>query len=348
MAAVAHERWVAACIGLDGPDSIRVERWPREPLGAGELRLRLAACGVNFPDLLMTRDKYQLRLSPPFVAGMEAAGVVEEVGPGVAGFAPGERVVAHRRHGLFASEAVVPAADVSPAPERFSMQESACYRLAALTAWHALVDRARLQAGESVLVLGAGGGVGLAAVEVAALMGARVIAAASSQPKLAAAASRGATALVHYGEGELVDRVRAVAPGGVDVIVDPVGGDLFEQALRLPAWNGRIVIVGFASGRIGTVPANLPLIKGYAVLGVRAGEATRRNPALGERAQRQLAAWTANGHLRPLVSRSYPLSQAADALRALEQRAALGRIVLLPPATDDPAASAPGASATAT
>jgi NADPH:quinone reductase len=330
----ARQRWVAACIGLDGPDSIRLERWPREALGAGELRVRLGACGVNFPDLLMTRDKYQLRLAPPFVAGMEAAGVVEEVGQGVTGLVPGDRVVAHRRHGLLASEAVVKVADVSRAPAGFSMSESACYRVAALTAWHALVDRARLRAGETVLVLGAGGGIGLAAVEVAALTGARVIAAASSSTKLAAARSRGASDRVDYSDGALVDKVRALAPGGVDVIIDPVGGDLFEQALRLPAWDGRVVVVGFASGRIGSVPANLPLIKGYAVLGVRAGEATRRDPSLGERAQRQLDAWTGKGHLRPLVSRSYPLSDTADALRALEHRAVHGRVVVLPPFPD--------------
>ena len=348
MPTVAPQRWVAACVGLDGPDSIRVERWPREAVGAGELRVRLVACGVNFPDLLMTRDKYQLRLAPPFVAGMEAAGIVEEVGVGVAGVVPGDRVVAHRRHGLLASEAVVSATDVSRAPEGFSMSESACYRVAALTAWHALIDRARLRAGETVLVLGAGGGIGLAAVEVAALTGARVIAAASSTTKLEAARSRGASEFVDYAAGGLVEQVRALAPDGVDVIVDPVGGDLFEQALRLPAWNGRVIVVGFASGRIGAVPANLPLIKGYAVLGVRAGEATRRDPALGERAQRQLAAWTAKGHLRPLVSRSYPLSDTADALRALERRAVHGRIVVLPPSPESPAAPVTGEATTAT
>ncbi len=331
MDGVAHDRWVAACVGLDGPDCVRLERWPRQPVGAGELRLRIAACGVNFPDLLMTRDRYQLRLAPPFVAGMEAAGVVEETGPGVAGFARGDRVVAHLRHGLFTSEAIVPASQVTPAPAAFSMSESACYRVAALTAWHALVDRARLQPGETVLVLGAGGGVGLAAVEIAGLLGARVIAAASSESKLAAARSRGATDVVNYGGADIVERVRALAPAGVDVIFDPVGGDLFEQALRLPAWNGRVVVVGFASGRIGTVPANLPLIKGFAVLGVRAGEAVRRDPALGARADRQLADWTGHGRLRPLVSRSFPLSEAPDALRALEQRTVVGRVVLLPP-----------------
>ena len=333
MSEPAGERWVAACGALDGPGALQLERWPRQALGPGEVRLRIEACGVNFPDLLMTRDRYQLRLEPPFVPGMEASGVVEAAGPGVTEFTPGMCVVAHQRHGLFASEAVVPVTQLTHAPEGFSAAESASYRVAAWTAWHALADRARLHAGETVLVLGAGGGVGLAAVEIAHLMGARVTAAASTPDKLEAARSRGATGVVNYRDTALVEAVRALAPSGVDVIFDPVGGELFEQALRLPAWDGRVLIVGFASGRIGTIPANLPLLKGYAVLGVRAGEATRRDPALLGRAMRQLDAWTARGHLRPLVSRSYPLAEAAEALRALEERTAVGRIVLLPPAT---------------
>lgn len=324
-------RWAAVCRELEGPDAVSLCRWPRQPLGPGELRLRIMASGLNFPDLLMTRGRYQLRVAAPFVPGMEAAGVVEEAGPGTSGFTRGDRVVANLHHGLFASEAVVPASRVTPAPAAFSWPECACYRIAALTAWHALGDRAQLRAGETVLVLGAGGGTGLAAVEVATLMGARVIAAASSPAKLAAARSRGATHTVDYSAAPLVEQVRTLAPQGVDVVFDPVGGDLFEQALRLPAWNGRVLVVGFASGRIGTMRANLPLIKGYSVLGVRAGEATRRDPVLAARADRQLAEWTAQGHLRPLISQSFPLADTAGALRTLERRSALGRIVLLPP-----------------
>lgn len=327
-------RWAAVCRELEGPDAVSLCRWPRQSLGPGELRLRIMASGLNFPDLLMTRGRYQLRVAAPFVPGMEAAGVVEEAGPGTSGFTRGDRVVANLHHGLFASEAVVPASRVTPAPAAFSWPECACYRIAAFTAWHALGDRAQLRAGETVLVLGAGGGTGLAAVEVATLMGARVIAAASSPAKLAAARSRGATHTVDYAAAPLVEQVRVFAPQGVDVVFDPVGGELFEQALRLPAWNGRLLVVGFASGRIGTLPANLPLIKGYSVVGVRAGEATRRDPALAARADRQLAEWTAQGRLRPLISQTFPLADAAGALRALEQRSALGRIVLVPP--DEP------------
>lgn len=328
------ERWAAVCEELAGPDAVRLRRWPRQVLEPGSLRLRIMACGVNFPDALMTRGQYQLRVGAPFVPGMEAAGIVEETGAGTTGFNPGDRVVANRYHGLFASEAVVPASSVTHAPAAFSMSESACYRIAAYTAWHALTDRARLRAGETVLVLGAGGGTGLAAVEIAGLLGARVIAAASSSGKLEAARSRGAAQTIDYRQGALVEQVRALAPDGVDVIFDPVGGDLFEQALRLPAWNGRVLVVGFASGRIGTVRANLPLIKGYSILGVRAGEAARRDPEIGRRADRQLGIWTAAGHLRPVVSELLPLAEAARALHALEGRRAFGRIVLLPP--DEP------------
>ena len=331
---VTGQRWAAVCEELTGPDAVKLRRWPRQALGPGELRLRIMASGVNFPDVLMTRGQYQLRVAAPFVPGMEAAGIVEETGPGTTGFRNGDRVVANQYHGLFASEAVVPAASVTRAPASFTLPESACYRIAAYTAWHALTDRARLQAGETVLVLAAGGGTGLAAVEIARLLGARVIAAASSPGKLEAAHSRGAAHTVDYRRGPLVEQVRAIAPDGVDVIFDPVGGDLFEQALRLPAWNGRVLVVGFASGRIGTVRANLPLIKGYGILGVRAGEAARRDPEVARRADRQLAVWTAAGHLRPVVSECHPLADASRALRALEGRQVHGRIVLLPP--DEP------------
>jgi NADPH2:quinone reductase len=309
-----------------------MQRWPVQPLGNGELRVRIEACGLNFPDLLMTRGQYQLKAQPPFIPGMEAAGSVEDMGVNTSGFIRGDRVVVNLPYGLFASEAVVPASHVTPAPAAFTMPECACYRVAAMTAWHALGDRAQLHAGESVLVLGAGSGVGLAAVEMAHLMGAEVIAAASSAAKLAAASSRGASHLINYLDGGLVEQVRAIKPQGVDVIFDPVGGDLFEQALRLPAANGRLLVIGFASGRIGSAAANLPLIKGYSIIGVRVGEAMRRDPQLAVRMSRQLAIWTALGHLRPLLSRTLPLAEVATALKLMEQRAAVGRVALLPPA----------------
>lgn len=323
-------RSVAVCTALNGPRSIRFERWPMPVPIAGEALVRIEACGVNFPDLLMTRDRYQLHLTPPFVPGMEACGIIEALGPGTIGFAVGDRVIAHARAGLYASHVAMPVATLSPAPPNFSAAESACFRVAALTAWHALADRAALQPGERVLVLGGSGGVSLAAIEIAKLMGAHVIAAASSREKCAAAKNRGADEVIDYSTTQWVEGVRAIAPDGVDVVFDPVGGDVFDQAARLLAWNGRMLVVGFASGRIPELRVNLPLIKGYAVLGVRAGESMRRNPALRERADRQLAAWTDVGRLHPLITQTLPLAEAAAALELLEKRKVIGRIALIP------------------
>jgi NADPH2:quinone reductase len=260
---------------------------------------------------------------------MEGCGNVLETAPDVTGLEAGQRVALNTRTGLFASEAVVSAAAVVPAPPNFTAAEVACLLVAARTARHALVDRANTQPGDCVLVLGAGGGVGLAAVEIARLLGARVIAAASSEAKIEAALARGAHHGINYSGGDFVAQVRALAPDGVDVIFDPVGGDLFEQALRLPAWNGRVLIVGFASGRIGMAPANRPLIKGYSLLGVRAGEAARRDPRIAERSAREIAEWTAAGHLRPHLSATFALGQAGRALEELAERRAIGRIAIL-------------------
>lgn len=323
-------RQAVVCAQLGGPDSLRLAELPVQSLEQGQVRVRLTACGVNFPDLLMTRGKYQLRPELPFIPGMEAAGRITEIGAGVSGFVPGDRVTVTARTGLYTTDAVVPVESLVAAPANFSDTECACYHVAAHTARHALVDRARVQPGETVLVLGAGGGVGLAAVQIAGLLGARVIAAASSVLKLDAARGRGATDTVDYRAGDLVEQVRALAPQGVDVIFDPVGGALFEQALRLPAWDARVLVVGFASGSIGNAPANRPLIKGFSIIGVRAGEAMRRNAALAERSRRELADWCARGHLKPLLQATFPLSAAAAALQQMEQRNAIGRIALVP------------------
>lgn len=317
------------CDRLEGPSSLHIESFTRQPLEAGTLRVQIAAAGVNFPDVLITQGGYQYRPSLPFIPGMEAAGVVIDIGAGVTGFRVGDRVIAAARTGAFATETIVKAGDVMAAPPAFTMTEAACFSVAARTARHALVDRAQVRRDETVLVLGAGGGVGLAAVEVAALLGARVIAAASTPEKLAAARARGATDTVDYRASPLVESVRAIAPNGVDVVFDPVGGSLFEQALRLPAWNGRFLVVGFASGRIGSAPANVPLIKGYSLMGVRAGESARRDPKIAARATRELAEWTAAGHLRPHVSATFSLAKAGSALEELAGRRAIGRIALI-------------------
>ena len=290
--------------------------------------MRIIAAGVNFPDLLMTQGTYQYKPELPFVPGMEACGEIIEVAPDVTAFLPGQRVAINTRIGLFATEAVVPATAAVPAPSGFSAAETACLLVAVRTARHALIDRAGLRAGETVLVLGAGGGVGLAAVELGHLLGATVIAGASSDEKLQAARSRGAAHSINYGNGDLVEQVRGIAPEGVDVVFDPVGGNLFEQALRVMGWGGRLLIVGFASGRIGVAPANRPLIKGFSLVGVRAGEAARRDPRIAARSAHEIETWTAAGHLRPHICASFPLDQAADALRCLAERRAIGRIAL--------------------
>jgi NADPH2:quinone reductase len=323
-----HYRAVS-CMRLEGPSGLQIQFLPRGPLGPGEVRVAICAAGVNFPDLLMTRGAYQYKPPPPFVPGMEAAGVVVETSANVGEFRLGQQVAINTRTGLFAAEAVVPAHALVPAPPGFSSVETACLLVAARTARHALVDRAQTRPGETVLVLGAGGGVGLAAVEIARLLGARVIAAASSDEKLRVAMSRGAELAINYTGGDLVEQARAMAPDGIDVIFDPVGGDLFEQALRLPSWNGRVLIVGFASGRIGMAPANRALIKGFSLLGVRAGEAARRDPSIAARGAQELAAWTAAGHLRPHVSATFPLEQASHALEELAARRVIGRIALI-------------------
>jgi NADPH2:quinone reductase len=317
------------CTHLDGPAGLELQSFARRALSPGEVRVAIAAAGVNFPDLLMTRGAYQYKPPLPFVPGMEAAGVIVEAASNVPDLTVGQRVIINTQVGLFATEAAVDARSVVPAPDTFSLTEAACLLVAARTARHALVDRAQTQPGETVLVLGAAGGVGLAAVEIANLLGARVIAAASSDEKLRIAISRGATHGINYLQGDLVDQARALVPQGIDVIFDPVGGELFEQALRLPAWNGRVLIVGFASGRIGVAPANRMLIRGFNLLGVRAGEAARRNPALAEQSARDIEAWTAAGHLKPHVSATFPLAEAQRALEEMAARRAIGRIALL-------------------
>ena len=320
--------WAAVCESLDGPACLHLQALPRVSLRPGEVRVAIGAAGINFPDLLMTRGAYQYKPPLPFVPGMEAAGVIIETAPDVTTLPVGQRVMVTARVGLFATEAVVPASAVVAAPAAFSLTEAACLLIAARTAHHALVDRAATRPGETVLVLGAGGGVGLAAVEIAHLLGARVIAAASSEEKLSAAMARGAAHGIDYSCEDLVDRAREISPDGFDVIFDPVGGDLFEQALRLPAWNGRLLIVGFASGKIGVAAANRPLIKGFSLIGVRAGEAARRDPQIAQRSAADIYAWTSAGHLRPLVSATLRLDEAGRALEQMAQRRAIGRIAL--------------------
>ncbi|HYM02694.1 MAG TPA: NADPH:quinone oxidoreductase family protein, partial [Stellaceae bacterium] len=290
---------------------------------------RLRAAGVNFPDTLIIAGKYQFKPSLPFTPGVEAAGIVAEVAPDVARFRPGDRVITRQRLGGYAEEIVLPASQLTPLPAAFGFAEGATFMVAGLTAYHALVQRAALEPREVLLVHGAGGGVGLAAVEIGKRLGATVIAAASTDAKLAVAKSRGADHLVNTSREDFVEAVRRLTGGaGADVIYDPIGGAVLTQSLRCIAWQGRLLVVGFAGGTIPELPANRILLKGCSVIGVRAGEATRHDPAAGKAVHDALFAAAAEGHLRPHVSHTLPLARFAEAMRLLMSRQAIGRVAL--------------------
>lgn len=317
------------CRVLGPPELLNLEEMSPVALQPGQIRIAHRAAGINFPDILMCAGGYQHKPALPFTPGFEAAGEVLEVASDVTTFRPGDRVVAHYRVGGYAEQGVMKAADAWPVPPGLSFEEAACFTTAAVTAYSGLIQRGKLKAGEMLLVLGAGGGVGLTAVEIGALCGATVIAAASSPEKLAAAKARGATHLINTTTEDLRARLKEIAGDrGVDVVYDPVGGDLFEPALRSLAWNGRLLIIGFASGRIPTFKANLALLKGASVVGVRAGEMVRRDPSLAEPRSRQLVAWAAEGHLKPHISHRFPIEQFRDAMHIVADRKAVGRVVL--------------------
>ena len=317
------------CRELGPPERLRLETSAPVPLGAGQLRVAIRAAGINFPDILMAAGEYQLKPDLPFTPGVEAAGCVTEVGGEVGGIAVGDRVIVKMRHGAYTDEAVVGPAQLTPLPSNFDDAEGATFLAAHGTAHHALVDRAQLRAGETLLVHGAGGGVGLAAVEIGKLIGASVIAAASSEEKLAVARARGADQLVLYSREPLRDAVKRITDGrGVDVVFDPVGGKVFEDSLRCIAWGARLLVIGFTGG-IGLARTNLVLIKGASVLGVRAGEAARKDPALGARRLSELLQWAEAGKVRPHVSHRLPLEDYAKAMRLLIERQAIGRVALV-------------------
>jgi len=319
------------CRTLGPPESLSLEDLPPAPLGPGEARIHLHACGINFPDTLTILGKYQHKPELPFTPGVESAGTIAELAPDVAGWRVGERVITRQRTGGYAEEIVLPAAQLVPLPQGFSFAEGASFVVAGLTAYHALVQRAALRPGESLLVHGAAGGIGLAAVELGKLLGARVIATASSAEKLAAARARGADTVIDYTREDFVAAVRDLTGGeGADVIFDPVGGEVMVQSLRAVAWGGRLLVVGFAGGSIPALAANRILLRSCAVMGVRAGEAARKDPRRGAEAIAALTAYAADGHLRPHVSQALPLARYAEGMRRLMERQAIGRVVLMP------------------
>jgi NADPH:quinone reductase len=321
------------CRKLGPPEGLAFEDLPRTPLRPGEVRVRLQACGVNFPDTLIIAGKYQYKPPLPFIPGVESAGTIIERAPDAGRFRLDEAVITRQRTGGYAEEIVLGEDRLVKLPPGLSFAEGAALLVASLTAYHALVQRARLVAGETLLVHGAGGGVGLAAVELGKHLGATVIAAASSAAKLAMARSRGADVLIDSAAGPFVEAVKAAtASAGADVVYDPVGGETLTQSLRCVAWGGRVLIIGFAGGEIPALAANRILLKGCSVMGVRAGEAARRDPASGQAALGAVLAHAAAGRLRPHISHVLPLERYAEAMRLLMTRQAIGRVVLAPAA----------------
>ena len=317
------------CRELGPPESLRLETFASAPLMQRQVRVAIHAAGINFPDILMAAGEYQLKPELPFTPGVEAAGEVVEVDGAADGVAVGDRVIVKMRHGAYTDEAVVAPSQLTPLPSTFDYAEGATFLAAHGTAYHALIDRGQVQSGEVLLVHGAGGGVGLAAVEMGKMLGATVIAAASSEEKLAVAQARGADHLVLYGREPFRDAVKRITDGrGADVVFDPVGGEVFENSVRCIAWGARILVIGFTGG-IGLARTNLLLIKGASVLGVRAGEAVRKNPALGEVRIKALTEWAEAGKIRPHISHRLPLEDYALAMRLLIERKAIGRVALM-------------------
>ena len=316
------------CRELGPPESLRLERFSSVPLKPGDVRVAIHAAGINFPDILMAAGEYQLKPTLPFIPGMEAAGEVIEVSD-MAEVSVGDKVILKLRHGAYADEAVVTPAQLTPLPAAFDYAEGATFLAGHGTAYHALIDRGQLLAGEVLLVHGAGGGVGLAAVEIGKLLGATVIAAASSEEKLAIAQRKGADHGVLYNREPFRDAVKRITDGrGADVVFDPVGGEIFENSVRCINWGARLLVVGFTGG-IGLARTNLLLIKGASVLGVRAGEAVRKNPALGVARIKALTEWAEAGKVRPNISHRLPLENCAQAMRLLVDRKAIGRVALM-------------------
>lgn len=316
------------------PSSLQLLDLPSPVPGPGQVLVRTRAAAVNFPDALIVAGKYQAKPEFPFSPGGEFSGEVIALGAGVDRLAVGDKVSGIGTHGAYAQEVLAQASHVMPLPPDISdadLELAGSFVLTYGTSLHALKDRGRAQSGETLLVLGAGGGVGLAAVEIGRLLGLRVIAAASTREKLDAAMARGATDTINYVEQDLRTRVKELTGGkGVDIVYDPVGGAFTEPALRGMGWGGRYLVVGFAAGDIPRVPINLLLLKGSSLVGVFWGEFVAREPKANAANMKQLFTWLRERSIQPLISRRYPLSQAPHALDALLAREAVGKLVVLP------------------
>ena len=313
------------------PDTLVVEDVPTPQPKAGEVLIKIAAASVNYPDVLMIQKKYQVQPELPFIPGSEVAGTVTALGEGVTNVQLGDRVIAFVGLGGFAEQVVAKAAGLIPIPPELDDATAAGFTLVYGTSHHAVIDRGELKAGQTMLVLGAAGGVGLAAVEIGKVIGAKVIAAASTDEKLAVCKAHGADVLINYSTQDLRAAIKDATGGlGPDVIYDPVGGSYAEPAFRSIAWRGRYLVVGFANGEIPKLPANLMLLKGASMVGVFWGDHVRRDPKANAAAMREMMGWVAEGKLKPLVSARYSLADTAKAFEALAARQATGKVVIEP------------------
>jgi NADPH2:quinone reductase len=317
------------CKAFGPPDSLMFEDVPSPVAGPGEVVVSVKTASVNFPDVLIIQNKYQMKPPLPFSPGSELAGVVRSVGDGVTRWKPGDPVMAITGYGAFAEEVKVDVNRLLPVPAGMDFVSAAAFGLTYATSEHALCDRGELKAAETLLVLGASGGVGIAAIEIGKILGARVIACASTDDKLAVCREHGADDTINYATEDLRERIKAITGGkGADVVYDPVGGAYTELALRSIAWRGRLLVVGFAAGDIPKIPLNLTLLKGCAIVGVFWGESTRREPERFLAAMDKLGRWFAEGRLKPHVSATFPLERAADALAMMAGRNVKGKVVL--------------------
>ena len=319
------------CEAFGGPEVLHLRELPDPPPpGPGEVQVRIQARGVQYVDVLMLAGKYQFRPEPPFVPGNEAAGEVVAVAEGVSGFKPGDRIMSRHRLGAFATLGNAPAENCNPMPAGMSIEAAAVFSGAYHTAYHALLQRGRLQAGDWVMINGAAGGIGIAAIQVAKLFGATVIATASTDEKRAACLEEGADYAIDYREG-LRDRVKELtgAHDGVDIVYDPIGATVFDESLRCLAWGGRILVLGFLGGGPSTPRTNYLLIKGLEVIGVRLGGVTEHHPEIGRANMKTLVELAGEGKLRPRISHRFPLERAGDAIQAVIDRKVIGKAVVV-------------------
>ena len=318
------------CENPTGVDALTWKELPTPEPKAGEVLLEIKAASLNFPDLLIVQNKYPMKPELPFVPGSEYAGIVQAVGDGVKHLRVGQHVACLSGTGGFGTHTLAPAALCLPLPDAFGFVDAAAFIMIYATSYHALVDRAQLKAGETVLVLGAAGGVGTSAIQIAKACGARVIAAASSDEKCALCKSIGADATINYSKENLRDAIKSLTDGnGPDVIYDPVGGDLAEPALRSIAWRGRYLVIGFASGSIPTLPLNLPLLKGASVVGVFWGSFAKHAPKASAAMMQTLAQWYGQGKIKPVIDRSMPMAELKAAFAHMGSRGVMGKLVLV-------------------